>query len=133
MFYKVLTSNLESCTMQKSFEDKNVPIDFVVQYKVGEWVFPKVPSSKLMVFNKLSNAKYFLDNYRHNGGVIYECEIGRIFQQAMFFRHVYSLDFIHTYDKYLKLKKQHRNVSNLFAEPPTGTVFTNKVKLIDKV
>lgn len=100
-------------------------LEFCVNYKLNEWVFPKVKEAPLMVFDNFYDAKKFCTSETYGHLSIYKCEykqskkmwgccIGRI-------------------SEVLRLKKQKKRVANLLSQAPDGTVFADAVKLIERM
>ena len=57
----------------------NSPLpDDIVEYRIGEWVKPKIKKSKLFVFGTLAHAELFKNSYSGARGTcfeIFECEV----------------------------------------------------------
>lgn len=77
-----------------------------IDYKLNEYVYPKIPGTYLMIFDSLENAKEMI---RNNGGTgfIFECEVEGICQNPSQFR--------------------------LNCNPPVGTCYAYGVKLTKEV
>ena len=54
----------------------NIGHDDIVEYKIDEWVSPKIKNSKLFVFGILAHAKRFKRSCSHDDNIeIFECEV----------------------------------------------------------
>src|SRR5688572_20905242 len=71
LYYKVVNCNMQSITTRHSGLG-DLPLKYVVTYKVGEWVGPRVEGTRLFCFKNLYDAKRFAYGERGN---IYECEV----------------------------------------------------------
>ena len=66
-YYKVLSDQLTSCYARKE--------GISVQYKIGEFVTPLIEGTGLLVFDNVSDAKYFkVNSLSYDDLVIFECE-----------------------------------------------------------
>ena len=74
-YYKVVMGNLQSCRTQN--------LDFITQYRVGEWVEPQFKGSKLFVFDDLEAAKRFV--WHWSSEKIYECEVEGVYKGKLKF------------------------------------------------
>ena len=70
MYYKVVNKNLTSAYVGSRDNLKAL----CITYKVGEWTYPEIKGTDLMVFSDLNSAVSFLKNSGW-GEVIFECEI----------------------------------------------------------
>jgi hypothetical protein len=61
-----------SCCVVHEF---NVDHDDIVEYKIDEWVSPKIKNSKLFVFGILAHAKRFKSSCYNDNIEIFECEV----------------------------------------------------------
>lgn len=100
-----------------------------VEYKIGEWTYPQIKNSKLFVFNNRINAYtyYFsLCKDTHPYLLCFECEIGEIFPTPS------SIVLYRSFETFNKYWNGNRiNDIHLF-NPPSGTILTDKVKLLQK-
>lgn len=69
-YYKVVTKDLLSyIDTQYALSMQNEK--FIIQYKIGEFVKPKIPNSQLFVFNSLEEAQ----QWHMRGLRLFECEV----------------------------------------------------------
>lgn len=120
MFYKVVKSINRGLMSARSvsFEDYPNP-KHIIHYRTQRWVKPKIPKSKIFVFDSLENARSFKDYNEH----IYECEVRnpiKCSKIANLLHDIYSF-WIWTWT----------SVST--SEPPKGTYICDAVKLIRRV
>lgn len=128
IYYKCVTPNLTSIITSHVFE---CPSQLVVQYKVGEWVYPEQYRTRLMVFGNLNDAKNFQDKINYPS-FIYKCEIGNIYKKGIFVSFI-SRYTIHNIISYSQRAKQHKKYCTDLSSLPKGTVLTDRVKLLEKV
>jgi hypothetical protein len=115
-FYKLVSPELTSARVRYWDEEHNNLL--AVQYKVGEFVTPKLPNSKLMVFKYLKHAIAF----KQEDELIFRCEVinpkkGKSVCWAGYFLSV---------KEFWEL-----NLNKKVA--PTGTYFVDAVKLMSEV
>lgn len=137
-YYKVvrnINNKLYSCiTYNWAFYDfildkiPDVPrAKFVVEYRIGEFVSPKIEESKLFVFLNLESAESFFckeGRFIHDLE-IYECEIDDKCEDE---KSYFMGSLFRAEDKFLN------NINHSFDEDYIdGTVFCEKVKLLRKV
>lgn len=79
--------------------------DLSVEYKVNEWVYPKLGESKLMVFGSLNDAEDFSSIWKCN---IYACKVKNPQKKGPFVSDVYSFDFKTNLLKVIQIKKQKK-------------------------
>lgn len=115
--YKVVDTILKSAIMASS--------EYVVQYQLNEWVYPKVKEAPLMVFDNFYDAKKFCNCESFGHLVIYKCE----YQQS---KKKWGC-CLGRVSEILRLKKQKKNISHRVGDPPRGTVFADAVKLTERV
>lgn len=115
--YKVVNRYSKSAIISRS--------DFAVEYKVGEWVYPKFKEAPLMVFRTLGEAEGFRDREHWHNLIIWKCEYKKSKKEWG-----WCLDDI---ANVVKLKIYKKKVSHLFDSLPSGTVFADAVKLIGRV
>jgi len=145
IYYKVVSYDL--CSILYRY----LPREFIVQYKIGEWIYPKVKNTKLMVFDNLASASRFAPNYP-----IYTCVVKNPTNKAIFIdtKNIFSelnrmwfptaerciplaearflIKFKSMWKKLRKKQQQHKK----FFSPkgiPTDTVFVSAIKLLKKV
>lgn len=144
IYYKVVRWNLTSAVMNtdNDYIDPYLTNDFCINYKINEWVKPKIPGTKLMVFSNLDSAKQFANPYRSFRSLsdiiycIYTCHIKNP-SKIGFFTYIYdSPSGIRTkyyeYYKLIKNKKRRSSFKNN-ANIPNDTVFCSAVKLLDRI
>lgn len=112
IFYKLVNPNLMSCIAKKQ----------AIQYKVGEWVAPIIPNSKLFVFGSFEMAVNF-HGVGNNAFRIFECEVGNPIVQ----KYIWWYSDEHQYEKFWQGCFEH----NIPA--PTGSFGADKVKLVKEV
>jgi len=127
IYYKVVRLNL--CSALSGY----LPPIFTVKYKIGEWVYPNIPKTKLMVFRNLNQAI----NFAGIGNHIYSCAIKNPSNKALF------LPYIHIYHHkqnlmikdWNRLRKKQLQHKKFFCSHgiPKGTVFVSAVKLLEKI
>lgn len=116
--YKIVDLQLKSAIMSSS--------EFVVEYKLNEWVSPKIKEAPLMVFDNLYDAKHFYKGEnRYSYLCIYKCEYQRSKRKWGC-----CMGFI---DDILRLKKQKKNITRRVGRVPYGTVFADAVKLTERI
>jgi len=125
-YYKVVSFDL------KSYLYKHLPKEFVVKYEIGEWVYPKVEGTKLMVFNNLKDARKFC----YFGSHVYNCMIENPSCSSVFVPYIGSIHsasvFLRKWNLIRKKQKQHKKFFEKKAVPK-GTVFVSAVKLLKRV
>lgn len=132
-YFKVVTRNLTSAWIGRG--SNSLVKDFVVQYKINEFVKPKV--GQLMVFESLDDAKSWQENQGNVGLHIYECKVKNIVpRNKALFVHTYIPNIVAQLSKYLSLRKKHKSTANIARWPnaiPNGTVFCREVMLTKKI
>jgi len=125
--FSAITSKLKYSLYHRYEKNKN---NLIVQYKLNEWVFPKIVGSKLFVFDNLHDANNFAWNYYYT---VYECEIKNPHKSCPFYKYVLDSP-VHVLTMW-KLYKQKKKFSHLNSveQPPIGTVVCDAVKLTKKV
>jgi hypothetical protein len=125
-YYKVVSKTLKSVVIEK----EKVKLDgkdyrLRVQYKIGEFVSANVSGTKLMVFDTLENAVKFNRNNR-----IFLVEVEGIASKGICL--CYITCFL---PEILKIKNRKKGYLNHWtnALPPEGTLFAEKVKLIEEI
>lgn len=74
-----------------------------VEYKVGEFAYPALEHTKLMVFSDIEEAKEFAHDYFSN---LYECEIVNPQKKAPFIASVFSGNFKTNLLRLIEIKKK---------------------------
>jgi hypothetical protein len=124
--YKVLAPNLKSCyaSCWLITDNKN----WSIQYKLNEFVKPKVNNSKLFVFCTLQSAKDFLlhNNYDNNRQ-IYKCEALNVTKCLLICKKVTNIP---DYWKYYNIV---RKMKFLIKASPKGTGHADAVKLLERM
>jgi len=126
IYYKVVSYRLKSRIYYL------LPKEFVVQYKVGKWVYPKIKGTKLMVFNSLRNAYNFCFDINY----IYTCLVKNPSYSGVFVPHVGNLHFPSQFlEKWFSLQKKQKQHKKFFKRKavPKGTVFVDGIKLLEPV
>lgn len=128
-FYKVVTKDLRSISYPGS--------DIECQYKVGEFVFPKI--NKMMVFSSKEDSFRFL---RENENCkLFECEVinpsnsGFWVSVVLFniYRHFMNDSFIPHSEVLRSIICDNSINRRKFGLPPEGTIFCEGVKLIKEM
>jgi hypothetical protein len=131
-YYKIVQKvkrKLKSCMVPNWDIDADLMNLLCIEYKVNEYVYPKLEGSKLYVFSNLDSASKFLniiDFYNKDKCVIYECEVenpGKI-------KPLYCINSI---VNYWKKKKSHKSTSNFLINKTKGFVSCDAVKLTKRV
>lgn len=133
-YYKVVRSDLKSVqtfSWETDYFRKFSLKDFIIQYKIGEFVKPKIEGSDLMVFSNLKDAIGFAHYY--TDAKIYKCNIVGGKSVGIFSPYLSGLEDIYCniYEK-KKAKKRWSHLVSL-RNIPNGTVFCSAVKLIERV
>ena len=126
IYYKVVCWDLTSIVA------KNTTL--CTQYKIGEWVYPNVKYTDLMVFDNMYSAMTFREGPNSR---VFECVVKNPRKRGLFI----DWNFVdYGYDlpcdiKYLieYKKKKKGYLKQLFKSPPEGTVFCSAVKLIKQI
>lgn len=109
--------------------------NFVITYKIGEWVYPKIDGSNLMVFNSFQAAVDF--RQIPYGSSIFSCHIKNIYKIGIIFKlHKILQEPSQEFYALCKKRKQKKNISDHYQQiciPPEGTVFCGAVKLLERV
>lgn len=142
MYYKCVNYHLESLVV-------GVNPNFAVQYKIGEWVKPKMLGTKLMVFDNEKRAKFFGTEIW--SGRVYECEIINPIQEYDLFlyfmdiRYGYSVTIIKLLkelNRRIKSKKRRLDIRTEIKDylsksphyiPQPNTVYCDAVKITKKI
>jgi len=108
----------------------DLPISLKVEYKLNEWVKPKLENSPLFVFSSLQQAHFHYDQMCADS--IYECEVKnpRTIKIIAAILDYYALNNVVRFWKDRKRKKGCK-VSSWPA--PKGTIICDEVKLTKKV
>ena len=113
--YKILTSQLCSLNAQH-----------IVRYKIGEWVSPVIPNSKLFVFDTLENVRLYADKFSYPYKCIFQCEVKNPVRVK---RIPFSLEDV--YQFWIKRLAKKRNIMTMPA--PKGTLLVDKVKILKTI
>lgn len=143
-YYKVVRNCPESHILTSVWVS-NFPFSLVindkpltVEYKLGQFVSPNVPYTKLMIFDTLENAENFKGNFFHYGNVeIYSVYAKGVSKTGLFIE-VTSSNIITLKEEIGNLIKSRKNKKKYinkepFGIPPKGTLFAKEVKLINKI
>lgn len=124
IYYKVVTHNLQSCIINEKYLNTDNK-KYCVTYKEGEFVYPILKNSKLMVFNTFNDASYFIRN-KYEDNFIYSCHILK-----PNYNYNYNIAVFFTDDDFsIHWTNTHHYYSH---KAPTGTVFCDAVKLFKKI
>lgn len=123
LFYKVVNEDLTSCCRNPCF-----PSEYRVQYKIGEFVSPKIDKTRLFVFKYLEDVKKFLTNcilekYDWN---IYECEVVNPMQE-------YWIAYPEDINSFWFYRNSGQTYSEEGMPAPPGTYSCDSVKLIKRI
>ena len=121
--YKVVDKNLRSAIVGKGSVADN---SLEVQYLENQWVCPIDKNAPLMAFLEIEDAKTFLKHNR-SGMYIYKAE-------AIISKKKWG--WVYNVTKVLKLKRNKKKISNfiqLDGYIPNGTIFCDKIKLIERL
>jgi hypothetical protein len=117
-----------------------------VKYQIGKWTYPKIPGTKLFVFEDKEDAKCFKGiltptSEPSSSVLIFEVEAKGISRTGIFI-HSARVLLLHSILSLLgkrRLNKKGYRGGHKYerytktAKPPTGTLFADAVKLIKKV
>jgi len=125
--YKVVKTNLTSASLQ--LESR-----YRVQYRLNEWVEPKVDGTRLFFFKNLKDAKRFYSKNRHYQHCyqweIYSCEAENV-GKVKFLADIYEIDRFWKLKKLKKLIKEDLRYSD--PESVVGTYSASRIKLLEKI
>lgn len=120
IYYKCLASNHSSLVVYNP--------EMRVYYKQGEWVFPKLEGTKLMVFDSLINAKKSALSPIY----IYECEVINPRKIGFFIRGIWNSSVMSP-EVLIRLKMKKNKKKYIYEDDrkhiPIGTIFCDAVKL----
>lgn len=126
-YYKVTT--LRGLSICVAREHKNTP--FCVQYKVGEWVEPKVIGTKLFCFDQIEAAKNFGYGEAEYWFRLWECEVTNPTKTyEYYYSHVYSAHWVTILEEMLSNGITSNTYTGLW---PAHTVFCDAVKLVKEI
>lgn len=126
IYYKVVHEDLKSIVARNTM--------LCTQYKIGEWVYPNVKYTDLMVFDNMYSAMTFREG---SGRKVFECVVKNPRKRGPFIGWEYveygsSTPFdLNCLIEYKKKKKGY--LKGLYTSPPVGTVFCSAVKLIKEI
>ena len=126
-YYKVVTPTLRSA-MTSMWSSKE---ELIIEYKVGEWVYPKVLGTYLFVFKTLQNAKDFIHECGISSYYIYKCLGVNEHKILGMCPGIYGDRILQA----AKLKRQKKKYLHLFDKEviPNGTVGVEALKLIKEI
>lgn len=76
LYYKVLSNGLESPDMSSACQNTDMPREFRVFYKVGEFVKPNLEGSKLFIFEDEDDAIQFIERELFGSGAdVWTCKV----------------------------------------------------------
>jgi len=125
VYYKVVKNNLCSAVSWK------LPSRFIVQYKIGEWVYPNIPKTRLMVFKNLNRAQIF----SNSSSIIFTCLVKNPSSKSIFVPLIQCdsvNEFLQKWNELRKKQLQHKKHVNT-QRIPKGTMFVSAVKLLKQV
>jgi len=125
IYYKVVNNSLRSAISWK------LPSTFVVQYEIGKWIYPNIPKTKLMVFEKLEQARKF----SAFNSIIFTCLVKNPSHKSIFVPRIqryFINEFLQEWKKLRKKQLQHKKFFNQ-KWIPEGTIFVSAVKLLERV
>lgn len=148
IYYKAVTKKLKSVVVNSV--DKNC-----IQYAINQWVYPKIATAPLFVFDKIESATKFASGHPE-GYEIYACHIKKAAHQEITnILNIYQLDYVNAIDLFWEERNRidpipvnpknifSRSVLNIYKIQmlpivpdgicPPGTVFADAVKLLGKV
>lgn len=128
MYYKVVNDNMSSAYIGSGCIGNYK--ELIIYYKIDDWVKPRIKGSKLMVFDSLENAQYFMDHCGW-GYYIFKCEVKNPSKKGVFVKADYSL--AERLLKIINLKNKKKKFTDLLDKPIRGTIFCDAVKLVEKV
>lgn len=94
---------------------------FQVEYKIGEFVYPIFPGSKLCIFETLKQANAFAEDYR---SVVFKVEVINPTDIVFLSGSTSEME-----DLWNRIKKDRKFV-DLLMRPPEGTLQCDAVKLV---
>jgi hypothetical protein len=117
--YKVLTPDRMSFTKTKGR----------IEYYIARWVYPRVPHSKLFVFDSIENARRAAIPSRHR---IYKCEVKNP-QGIKYIAPFYNYNHVKLFWKLKHSKKKFSHLQCTSNGVPQGTLICDAVKLIERM
>lgn len=121
-YYKVLKNS------QSILSD--LPISIRVEYKLNEWVKPKLENSPLFVFNSLDKAKSHYTQMSADS--IYECEVKNP-RRIKVIAAIIDYYALNTVIRFWKNRKRKKGCKVSSWPAPKGTIICDEVKLTKKV
>lgn len=117
-YYKVVTEDLFSCIMSIT----RTPNKLSVQYKINDWVKPKIKNTPLFIFDNLPDAIFFYEQESSCNKYlsIYTCQC----------KNPHEIDIPNL------ISTIHKNVPDQWCwldDVPSGTVGCDEVKLIKRI
>jgi hypothetical protein len=129
-YYKVLNENLNSCWV-------SIIPQLNVKYKKNIWVYPKLKGTKLLVFDNLENANYFIDNMWDGDGLrIFKCNVKnpQIAESILDSFRVTLKALVDENETIIKkFWKGIITTNNRICIAPTGSIKCDAVKLIEEI
>lgn len=124
-YYKVTTPDLKSCATTYY----NIPEEYKVQYKIGEFVYGP-DNTPLLVFKSHLDAINFLPYTPGRNPKIFKCEV----KNPRKIKYLSYLAHLSDFLNFLKNKKtkKKQNEYKVF-EVPYGTYAVNAVKLLEEI
>ena len=126
-YYKVVDEDLWSVVAQNT--------SLRVQYKLNEWVTPRVAHTDLMVFKDLDYAKAFCQYMMFQS--VYKCQVKNPRKRGLmiYYRYIRNGGTIPpSLESLIKIRmSKQKYLDHITSKPPLGTIFCSAVKLLEKV
>jgi len=122
-YYKVVFESSDNCLWSSWTADSSL----VVEYKLNEFVYPKLKKSKLFVFADFSEAMSYCGNMEKLR--IYECEV----LNPVIGRKMSNNSRLSIIIEFWNNETILTNQSNIVVNCPWKTVFCDGVKLVKKI
>lgn len=139
-YYKLVNSKLMSFNINSQATDISQEIEMgsVLQYKIDEWVSPKIIGSKIFIFDTLKNTRQFLYHCLTgaiNDTKIFECKAKKISKEHLFINNgiVGRKDTLSYFNEINKLRKNKKRWTHIYgcsySGVPKGTLFASSIML----
>jgi hypothetical protein len=130
IYYKVVDHNKKSFFYSRIGSESELLDSLCVIYKLGEFVYPKLPGSKLYVFDNLASADNFFRHHRYRYD-IYACEIKNPSKNVILTNWDCPYRIINMWKK-RQMKKKYSHYTH-DCDIYSGSVMCDAVKLIKRV
>ena len=139
VYYKLVNLELKSFNLfpDHPFKDHYINEGSVIQYKINEWIEPKINGSKIFIFDTLDNVRSFLTI--HSSAIpntkIFECEAKGVNDKFIFLSSGAMGYTKGIFSEVCKLRRQKKKWLHIIEDdryryqPPTGTLFASAIKL----